>query len=56
VQREKRRTGQLQKTVSKAFPFDDLVDLQTTNEAHTYPLSSGAIRWYASSTKELSHA
>jgi hypothetical protein len=23
---------------------------------HTYPLSSGAIRWYAGSTKELSHA
>jgi hypothetical protein len=28
----------------------------STGRAHTYPLSSGAIRWYASSTKELSHA
>jgi hypothetical protein len=33
VQREKCRRGQLQKTVSKAFPFDDSVAPQTINEA-----------------------
>jgi hypothetical protein len=31
-------------------------DPNVTLQGHTYPLSSGAIRWYAGSTKELSHA
>lgn len=38
-----RETGKLRKVIFAIGP-------------HTYPISSGAIRWYVSSTKELSHA